>query len=60
MGNDTSLIPIEQIINKIFVIRNQKIMLDSDLAELYGVEAAQLKRAVIRNINRFPKDFMFG
>ncbi|NTV84668.1 MAG: ORF6N domain-containing protein [Bacteroidales bacterium] len=45
--------------NKIYLIRGQKVMLDSDLAELYGVETKQLKRAVRRNIKRFPPDFMF-
>jgi len=43
----------------IFVIRDQKVMLDRDLADLYGVETAQLKRQVKRNIDRFPNDFMF-
>ena len=47
------------IVNKIYVVRGQKIMIDSDLAELYGVETKRLKEAVRRNINRFPKDFMF-
>ncbi|MBK7668461.1 MAG: ORF6N domain-containing protein [Sphingobacteriaceae bacterium] len=45
--------------NKIYFIRGQKVMLDSDLAELYGVETKQLKRQVNRNIQRFPSDFMF-
>lgn len=45
--------------NRIYVIRNQKVMLDSDLAELYGVETKHLKRQVNRNIGRFPIDFMF-
>ncbi len=45
--------------NKIFVIRNQKVMLDFDLAEMYGVETKALKQAVKRNIERFPEDFMF-
>ena len=49
----------ESIINKIYSIRNQKIMLDRDLAELYGVETKRLKEAVRRNIDRFPADFMF-
>jgi hypothetical protein len=51
--------PIEKISGKIYQIRSQKIMLDRDLAELYEVETKQLKRAVKRNIDRFPKDFMF-
>jgi phage regulator Rha-like protein len=45
--------------NKIYLIRDKKVMLDSDLAELYEVETKQLKRAVRRNIKRFPDDFMF-
>jgi len=49
----------DSIINKIYFIRGKKVMLDSDLAELYGVETKQLKRAVRRNIDRFPDDFMF-
>ena len=52
-------IPNEVIINKIYVIRGQKVMLDRDLAELYGVETKQLKRQVRRNIERFPTSFMF-
>lgn len=52
-------IPDERIINRIFVIRGKKVMMDRDLAELYGVETKQLKRAVRRNIDRFPDDFMF-
>ncbi|QMU66742.1 MAG: ORF6N domain-containing protein [Flavobacteriaceae bacterium] len=51
--------PDEVIINKIYVIRGQKVMLDRDLAELYGVETKQLKRQVRRNIERFPLSFMF-
>jgi hypothetical protein len=52
-------IPIEIIENKIFLIRGQKVMLDSDLAKLYGVETKTLNRAVKRNIERFPERFMF-
>ena len=54
-----SVIPIERITGKIFLIRNEKILLDSDLAELYGVETRVLKQAVRRNPKRFPGDFMF-
>jgi phage regulator Rha-like protein len=53
------LVPIERIQQCIYLIRNQKVMLDSDLAELYGVETKSLVRAVKRNIERFPNDFMF-
>ncbi len=49
----------EFIAGKIFVIRNQKVMLDADLAELYGVETKALKQNVKRNTERFPGDFMF-
>ena len=53
------IISEDVILNKIYIIRNQKVMLDKDLAELYQVETKQLKRQVRRNIERFPQDFMF-
>jgi len=57
---ETSLVvPDEILMNKIYFIRGHKVMIDSDLAELYHVETKQLKRQVNRNIDRFPKDFMF-
>jgi len=59
VNDATLLIPDERIINKIYLIRDQKVMLDRDLAELYGVETKVLKQAVKRNFERFPKDFMF-
>lgn len=49
----------EVIINRIYIVRGQKVMIDRDLSELYGVETKRLKEAVRRNINRFPSDFMF-
>ena len=55
-----TLIPIEMIERKIYLIRGQKVMIDRDLAELYGVETRVLNQAVRRNINRFPEDFMFA
>ncbi len=56
----SQLIPTEEvIISRIHTIRNQKIMFDFDLAEMYGVETKVLKQAVRRNIERFPEDFMF-
>jgi hypothetical protein len=55
----TTLVPIELIASKIYLIRGIKVMLDRDLAELYGVETKVLKQAVRRNIDRFPVDFMF-
>jgi len=53
------IIPDETLFNKIYLIRGQKVMLDRDLAELYGVETKVLKQSVRRNLNRFPEDFMF-
>jgi hypothetical protein len=55
----TDIIPVENIVNKIYVFRGVKVMLDSDLAELYGVETKVLNQAVKRNLIRFPLDFMF-
>lgn len=52
-------LPDEVLMNKIYIIRSQKVMLDRDLAELYGVETKRLKEQVKRNIERFPDDFMF-
>lgn len=49
----------QKVLNKIYAIRGEKVMLDKDLSAMYGVETKQLKRQVKRNINRFPKDFMF-
>ncbi|MBI5699599.1 ORF6N domain-containing protein [Candidatus Saganbacteria bacterium] len=53
------LIPVERIENRILLIRGQKVMLDKDLADLYGVQTSRLNEAVKRNIKRFPDDFMF-
>lgn len=52
-------LPAERIQSKVQQIRNEKVLLDRDLAEMYGVETKQLKQAVRRNIDRFPEDFMF-
>jgi len=54
-----NLIPIDRIESKILHLRGQKVMIDYDLAVLYGVETRQLNQAVKRNIERFPDDFMF-
>ena len=54
-----SILPAERIERLIYLIRYQKVMLDRNLAELYGVETRALKQAVKRNIDRFPSDFMF-
>lgn len=53
------LVPVERIEKSILLIRGKKVMLDSGLAELYGVEAKAFNRAVKRNVDRFPEDFMF-
>jgi len=52
-------IPVEQIDSRIFLLRGQKVLLDKDLAQLYGVETRIINRAVKRNVERFPEDFMF-
>jgi hypothetical protein len=59
MVNNKSLIPVDRIEKAILLIRGQKVILDADLAALYGVETKMLVRAVKRNVNRFPTDFMF-
>ena len=59
MADKKSLVVAESIETKILTIRGQKVMLDADLAELYGVETGALNRAVKRNSERFPEDFMF-
>jgi len=59
MNTNKIMIPDEVVMNKIYLIRNEKVMLDKDLAELYGVETKVLKQQVKRNIESFPVDFMF-
>lgn len=59
MNQDVSIIPDEIIQNKILYLRDEKILLDFQLAELYGVENRALKQAVRRNLDLFPDDFMF-
>jgi hypothetical protein len=54
-----NLIPVEKIENRIYLVRGQKVMLDRDLAELYGVKSIRLREQVKRNRGRFPADFMF-
>jgi phage regulator Rha-like protein len=56
---DRSLVPTERIERAILLLRGQKVILDIDLAALYGVEAKVLNQAVKRNLERFPEDFMF-
>jgi hypothetical protein len=57
--NFLQITPDEIIVRKIYNIRNQKVMLDKDLANLYEIETKRLKEAVRRHIERFPEDFMF-
>ncbi|MGO9587527.1 MAG: ORF6N domain-containing protein [Limisphaerales bacterium] len=59
MENNTSLIPLERIGSAIRLVRGQKVLLDNDLARLYGAETRVLNQAVSRNAGRFPEDFMF-
>ena len=59
MDGQITLVPMERIERAIIVVRGEKVMLDSELAEIYGVETRILNQAVRRNINRFPVDFMF-
>ncbi len=57
--NKTDILTEEKVINKIYLIRDKKVMLDRDLAEMYGVETRRLNEQVKRNLKRFPQDFMF-
>jgi hypothetical protein len=59
MSEDASIIPIERVEQSIYLIRGHKVMLDRDLAALYGVETKALNQAVKRNTERFPSDFVF-
>ena len=59
MPPSKSLIPVERIEKLIYLIRGHKVMIDSDLAELYGVTTGALNQALKRNIDRFPEDFAF-
>ncbi len=59
MPATTDIVPLERLEALIYVIRGQKVMLDSDLAALYGVPTKVLNQAVKRNLERFPEDFMF-
>ena len=59
MSTSKSLIPVERIEHRILLIRNQKVIIDADLAELYGVQTKALNQAVRRNKKRFPEDFLF-
>ncbi|MGD1028907.1 ORF6N domain-containing protein [Candidatus Binatus soli] len=59
MAKPQPVVPLERIANRIYLIRGEKVMLDHDLAELYGVQTKVLLQAVKRNIERFPDDFLF-
>jgi hypothetical protein len=59
MAENTAIVPVELIERRIYLIRGHKVMLDHDLAELYEVETFNLNKAVKRNLDRFPADFMF-
>ena len=59
MGEKTELVNVENICNRVYIIRGQQVMLDYDLAEIYGYEVKNLNQQVKRNIVRFPEDFMF-
>jgi len=59
MSKEIQILPDENIISKIYMIRGKKVMIDRDLAELYDVETRVLNQAVRRNEKRFPEDFMF-
>jgi len=59
MAETTELMTLDNICNRVYIIRGQQVMLDYDLAEIYGYEVKRLNEQVKRNITRFPEDFMF-
>lgn len=59
MSNTKSVIQIGKIENRVLLIRGERVIIDADLAEFYGVSTKRLNEQVKRNCNRFPKDFMF-
>lgn len=59
MGKNTEFMTVDNICNRVYVIRGQQVMLDYDLAEIYGYEVKRLNAQVKNNISRFPEDFMF-
>ena len=59
MGEKTGILTVDKIQNWVYVIRGQQVMLDCDIAEIYGYEVKRLNEQVKRNITRFPEDFMF-
>jgi hypothetical protein len=58
-GRQSSIVPTESIERKILLLRGEKVIIDADLAALYGVETRRLNEQVVRNLHRFPGDFMF-
>ena len=59
MAEATELMTVDNICNRVYIIRGQQVMLDYDLAEIYGYTTKRLNEQVARNIERFPEDFMF-
>ena len=59
MAREKAIVPVERVAQSILLIRGQKVLLDADLAQMYGVETKALVRAMKRNMDRFPSDFMF-
>lgn len=59
MEQDTKIMPTTKVESRIFTLRNQQVMIDRDLAELYGVETRIINQAVKRNTERFPEEFCF-
>jgi len=59
MNNNTNLIPVNRITRAIHLLRGERVILDADIAELYGVPTKRLNESVRRNLGRFPNDFMF-
>ena len=59
MGDTTELQSVESIKDRVYMIRGEQVMMDSDLAEIYGYELKAMNQQVKRNIERFPEDFMF-
>ena len=59
MTEETELMTVDNIQNRVYIIRDQQVMLDFDLAEIYGYEVKRLNEQVKNNISRFPEDFMF-
>ena len=60
MAKSPSILPIERVASRIYLIRGEKVMLDDDLADLYQVPTGRLNEQVKRNITRFPEDFKIG